>query len=34
LGDDAVEALLGHLDRTRADIETWEKLGRDTRIAS
>ncbi len=33
LGDDAIDALLGHLDRTRADIMTWEKVGRDTRLA-
>ncbi len=33
LGDDAVDAILGHLDSTRADIETWEKLCRDTRLA-
>jgi NAD(P)-dependent dehydrogenase (short-subunit alcohol dehydrogenase family) len=32
LGDDAVDAILGHLDRTRADIITWEKLERDTRL--
>ena len=29
LGDDAI---LGHLDGTRADITTWEKLARDTRL--
>ncbi len=33
LGDDAVDAILSHLDATRADIITWEKLARDTRIA-
>jgi NAD(P)-dependent dehydrogenase (short-subunit alcohol dehydrogenase family) len=33
LGDDAIDAILGHLDRTRADIEAWEKVGRDTRLA-
>jgi NAD(P)-dependent dehydrogenase (short-subunit alcohol dehydrogenase family) len=32
LGDDAVDAILSHLDRTRADIITWEKLARETRI--
>ena len=32
LGDDAVDAILGHLDSTRTDIDTWEKLTRDTRI--
>jgi NAD(P)-dependent dehydrogenase (short-subunit alcohol dehydrogenase family) len=34
LGDDAVDAILTHLDRTRADVDTWEKLARDTRLAS
>jgi NAD(P)-dependent dehydrogenase (short-subunit alcohol dehydrogenase family) len=34
LGDDAVDAILGHLDSTRADIITWEKLARDTRLPS
>ena len=33
LGDDAVDAILSHLDRTGADIRSWEKLARDTRIA-
>ena len=33
LGDDAVDAILSHLDRTTADLRTWEKLARDTRIA-
>jgi NAD(P)-dependent dehydrogenase (short-subunit alcohol dehydrogenase family) len=33
LGDDAVDAILSHLDRTAADIRSWEKLARDTRIA-
>ncbi|HEX3489015.1 MAG TPA: oxidoreductase [Streptosporangiaceae bacterium] len=32
LGDDAVDAILGHLDGTRADITAWEKLARDTRL--
>jgi hypothetical protein len=32
LGDDAVEAILGHLDSTRADIAAWEKVARDTRL--
>jgi NAD(P)-dependent dehydrogenase (short-subunit alcohol dehydrogenase family) len=32
LGDDAVDAILSHLDRTRADIRTWEKLARDTKF--
>lgn len=34
LGDDAVDAILSHLDSTRADIHTWEKLARDTRLVS
>jgi NAD(P)-dependent dehydrogenase (short-subunit alcohol dehydrogenase family) len=34
LGDDAVDALLGHLDSTRADITTWEKLARNTQFPS
>ena len=33
LGDDAVDAILGHLDSARADITTWEKLARGTRLA-
>jgi NAD(P)-dependent dehydrogenase (short-subunit alcohol dehydrogenase family) len=34
LGDDAVDAILSHLDSTRADITDWEKLARDTRFPS
>jgi len=34
LGDDAVDAILGHLDRTRADITTWEKPARNTQFSS
>lgn len=33
LGDDAVDAILIHLDRTTADLRTWEKLARDTKLA-
>jgi NAD(P)-dependent dehydrogenase (short-subunit alcohol dehydrogenase family) len=33
LGDDAVDAVLGHLDSTRADLLTWEKVARATRLA-
>jgi NAD(P)-dependent dehydrogenase (short-subunit alcohol dehydrogenase family) len=33
LGDDAVDAILSHLDSVRADIATWEKVARDTRLA-
>jgi NAD(P)-dependent dehydrogenase (short-subunit alcohol dehydrogenase family) len=33
LGDDAVDAILSHLDSTRTSIHAWEKLARDTRIA-
>ena len=32
LGDDAVDAILGHLDSIRAEITTWEKLARNTRM--
>jgi NAD(P)-dependent dehydrogenase (short-subunit alcohol dehydrogenase family) len=32
LGDDAVDAILGHLDSVRSDIATWEKLARDTQL--
>jgi NAD(P)-dependent dehydrogenase (short-subunit alcohol dehydrogenase family) len=32
LGDDAVDAILGHLDTVRAELATWEKLARDTRV--
>jgi NAD(P)-dependent dehydrogenase (short-subunit alcohol dehydrogenase family) len=30
LGDDAVDAILGHLDSVRTEITTWEKLARNT----
>jgi NAD(P)-dependent dehydrogenase (short-subunit alcohol dehydrogenase family) len=33
LGDDAVDAVLGHLDAVRAEITAWEKVARDTRLA-
>jgi NAD(P)-dependent dehydrogenase (short-subunit alcohol dehydrogenase family) len=33
LGDDSVDAILGHLDAVRAEIASWEKLARDTRLA-
>ncbi|WP_131736275.1 oxidoreductase [Actinomadura roseirufa] len=33
LGDDAVDAVLGHLDGVRAEITRWEKTARDTRLA-
>jgi NAD(P)-dependent dehydrogenase (short-subunit alcohol dehydrogenase family) len=32
LGDDAVDAILSHLDRVRTDIRSWEELARDTRL--
>jgi NAD(P)-dependent dehydrogenase (short-subunit alcohol dehydrogenase family) len=32
LGDDAVDAILGHLDRTRAELATWEEVARNTRL--
>lgn len=34
LGDDAVDAILGHLDSVRTEITTWEKHARDTRITN
>ena len=33
LGGDAVDAILGHLDRVRAEITAWEKVARNTRLA-
>jgi NAD(P)-dependent dehydrogenase (short-subunit alcohol dehydrogenase family) len=30
LGDDAVDAVVGHLDRVREEIAVWEKVARDT----
>jgi NAD(P)-dependent dehydrogenase (short-subunit alcohol dehydrogenase family) len=33
LGDDAVDAILAHLDGVHAEISTWEKLARDTRLS-
>jgi len=32
LGDDAVDAILGHLDSVQGEIRTWEKLARDTQL--
>jgi hypothetical protein len=32
LGDDAVDAIVGHLDSVRAEIAAWEKVSRDTRL--
>jgi NAD(P)-dependent dehydrogenase (short-subunit alcohol dehydrogenase family) len=32
LGDDAVDAIVGHLDSVRGELATWEKLARDTRL--
>ena len=32
LGDDAVDAVLGHLDSVRAEVTTWEELARNTRL--
>ena len=32
LGDDAVDAISGHLDAVRAELATWEKVARDTRL--
>ena len=33
LGDDAVDAILGHLESVRTEITTWEKLARNTSLA-
>ncbi|GAA1534204.1 oxidoreductase [Actinomadura kijaniata] len=33
LGDDAVDAVLGHLDAVRAEVTAWEKVARDTRFS-
>jgi NAD(P)-dependent dehydrogenase (short-subunit alcohol dehydrogenase family) len=32
LGDDAVDAISGHLDNVRAELTAWEKTARDTRL--
>jgi hypothetical protein len=32
--DERVDAILTHLDSTRADIVAWEDLARDTRLLS
>src|SRR5262249_53198981 len=32
-GDDAVDTILGHLDTVRAEVTSWEKLARGTRLA-
>jgi NAD(P)-dependent dehydrogenase (short-subunit alcohol dehydrogenase family) len=32
LGNDAVDAVTGHIDTVRADIATWEKVARDTAL--
>jgi NAD(P)-dependent dehydrogenase (short-subunit alcohol dehydrogenase family) len=32
LGDDAVDAISSHLDSVRAEVATWEKIARDTRL--
>jgi hypothetical protein len=32
LGDDAAEAISSHLDGVRAELSTWEKIARDTRL--
>jgi NAD(P)-dependent dehydrogenase (short-subunit alcohol dehydrogenase family) len=34
LGDDAVDAITGHLNAVRAELATWEKTARDTRLDS
>lgn len=32
LGDDAVDAISGHLNSVRAELAAWEKIARDTRL--
>ncbi|MFF8380987.1 oxidoreductase [Streptomyces sp. NPDC015661] len=32
LGDDSIDAILAHLDQVRADLNAWDKVGRDTRF--
>ncbi|HEX3515494.1 MAG TPA: oxidoreductase [Trebonia sp.] len=32
LGDDAVDAIGGHLDKVKAELAAWEKIARDTRL--
>ncbi|MET9538124.1 oxidoreductase [Streptomyces sp. NPDC006553] len=32
LGDDSIDTILGHLEQVRADVTTWEKVGRDTKL--
>jgi NAD(P)-dependent dehydrogenase (short-subunit alcohol dehydrogenase family) len=32
LGDDAVDAIGGHLDKVKAELATWERIARDTRL--
>jgi NAD(P)-dependent dehydrogenase (short-subunit alcohol dehydrogenase family) len=32
LGDDAIDAVSGHLDSVRAELQAWEKVARDTRL--
>lgn len=34
LGDDAVDAISGHLDKVKAELAAWEKIARDTRLES
>ncbi|WP_327354569.1 oxidoreductase [Streptomyces sp. NBC_01304] len=33
LGDDSIDAIGAHLEQVRGDLATWEKVGRDTKIA-
>jgi hypothetical protein len=32
LGDDAVDAVVGHLDRVRAEVAAWERVARATAL--
>lgn len=32
LGDDSIDTIYAHLDQVRADLDAWEKVGRDTKF--
>ncbi|MEU4063279.1 oxidoreductase [Streptomyces wedmorensis] len=33
LGDDSIDAIHAHLDQVRADLDAWDKVGRDTKLS-
>ncbi|MGW8356104.1 oxidoreductase [Streptomyces wedmorensis] len=33
LGDDSIDAIHAHLDQVRTDLDTWDKIGRDTKLS-